>query len=153
MMSTTPDNWLQSLIVFIACLGVLSFVLWNAMMPSKPKEKMFFGQQFNESDLKGTTGKLNKLAVACDLTTTIVPDLFSDGFIPLETSTTQDVEDNIYVMTFWQRLDTRIVTESDAKGVTCIISVSNNVKSLQSDTPTGQIDGEPRDKDDGIIPL
>lgn len=132
-------------------LGMAALLSYSTS--TTPKEKMFFGQQFNESDLKGTTGKLNKLAVACDLTTTIIPDLFSDGFVPTETSTTQDVEDNIYVMTFWNRLDMRIVTETDAKGVTCIISVSNNVKPTQSDAPTGQVDGESSDKSDGIIPL
>lgn len=146
------ENWAQiSLIVLVMGATVATFIYdYNR----KPPEKMFFGQQFHESDLKNTTGKMNKLAIACDLTTTIVPDLLSDGFIPTETSTIADVDNNVYVMTFWNRADNmRIVTETDKNNLTCIISVSNNVKPLQSSPQPGQIDGETRDNLDGIVPL
>ena len=124
---------------------------------TKPQEKMFFGQQFNESDLKGSSGKLMKLAVACDLTTTIIPDIMSDGFVPFETSRTADVDGNAYLLTFWKRIDVegdmRIVTESDKNNLTCIISVSNNVKSLQSTDPSAAISGKSRDILDGYLPV
>lgn len=142
-------------VLALVVLGIFGFLFWIAASNDRknPVERMFFGQQFHESDLKGTTGKVHKLAIACDLTTTIVPDLLADGFVPHETSTISDVEDKVYVMTFWRRLDMRIVTETDSEGLTCIISVSNNVKPLQSEPHSTPSDGESRDNLDGAVPL
>ena len=135
-------------------LGIGGLLSYGLIIYTNPKpSKIFFGQQFSEKDLSGTTGKLMKLAVACDMTAQIVPDLLNDGFVPKETSTTSDVDGNVYVLTFWERVGMRIVTETDTKNMTCIISVSNNVKSLQSPDGAVQNDGKSSDNLDGIVPL
>jgi hypothetical protein len=141
------------LLPVIAVVVLATMLSYGAVWKPAPKPKMFFGQQFNESDLKGTTGKIYKLAVACDLTTTIVPDLMTDGFIPTETSTIKDVNEKVYVITFWKRLDMRVVTETDKNNMTCIISVSNNVKPLQSFPPFNKSSGESRDNLYEYIPI
>jgi hypothetical protein len=154
----SPEHWLQNVVTVVAAVVFIGGIVYLGVPSNlKTPDKMFFGQQFHESDLKGTTGKLMKLAVACDLTSTIVPDLLADGFVPQETSHTVDLEKKPHVITFWKRETVdgflRIVTETDSESLTCIISVSKTIeKTEQPSTPSGN-DGETRDTLDGFVPV
>lgn len=151
----SPENWAQTAFAVLV-LGAVGATLIYDSNRKKP-EKLFYGQQFYESDLKGTSGKMETLAVACDITTTITGDLFADGFIPYETSTIADVEKRVFVMTFWKRLSMNgyqmIITRTDAQGTTCIISVSNNVQKIVPPSSENENDGETRDTLDGNVPV
>jgi hypothetical protein len=155
----SPETWLQDVLMVVAGVGFIGGIIYLGVPTNnKPaNEKMFYGQQFYESDLEGTSGKVETLAVACDLTTTITGDLFADGFVPYETSTIADVKKNVFVMTFWKRVDMNgyqmIITRTDAQGATCIISVSNNVQKIVPPAVENESDGETRDTLDGSVPV
>lgn len=155
----SPEYWLQNVVTVAAGVALIGTIVYLGV-PSNSKpinDKLFYGQQFVESDLEGTSGKMETLAVACDITTTITGDLLNDGFIPYETSTIADVSKRVFVMTFWKRLSVNgyqmIITRTDAQGTTCIISVSNNVQKIVPPAAVTESDGETRDTLSGYIPI
>ena len=100
-----------------------------------PPKSLGIGEQFTEADLEGGDGKLISIPTACDATTIMVPSLYNEGFLPYSMGSANDVKGKQFAMTFWKRLSVGglaiIVTTSHDSGVTCIISISNNVTDIR----------------------
>jgi len=146
--------------VVLVTIGIVSTLLAGILTA-----KAFFetpkspgiGEQFTEADLEGGQGRLVSIPTACDATTIMIPSLYNEGFNPYSIGNALDVKGKEFAMTFWKRLSIAghaiIVTTSHDSGVTCIISISNNVTDVQEDdgtngqkvTPNGNTQEEPLD--------
>lgn len=148
----------------ISITVVILLALLTLMVSAKayftPAENSF-GQQFTAADLGEGGGQLVSIPTACDATTIMVPSLYNEGFLPYSMGSAIDVKGKQFAMTFWKRLSMGglaiIVTTSHDSGVTCIISISNNVTDVREDDGTnGQKvtpEGDSQEEPSGITPV
>lgn len=97
------------------------------------------GQQFEQTDIADSpNGVLLPLNAACAKSDDIIIGLFDEGFEIYSMGSSQDIRGNNFMMSFWKKLSTQgytvVVTSSfESKGITCVISITKNVRDIQLD--------------------
>jgi hypothetical protein len=161
MPNITPNHDTKVVLTTIAIVSALLLGAWAAKAYFTPPKSPGIGEQFTEADLEGGDGRLVSIPTACDATTIMIPSLYNEGFLPYSMGSANDVTGKQFAMTFWKRLSVGglaiIVTTSHDSGVTCIISISNNVTDIRENdgtdgqkvTPNSNTQEEPT----GITPV
>lgn len=96
------------------------------------------GQQFEQTDVQDSAdGMILPINAACAKSDEIVVGLFDEGFEIYSMGSSEDIKGNVFMMTFWKKMMaegyTVVITSSfDKQGMTCIVSITKNVRDLQT---------------------